>query len=152
MKKKKVVNSFKLTIPAISRNEAFCRSLAVAFASQCDPTIEEIADIKTVISEAVTNCIVHAYKGLDNEGKKLIYISCDLFEDGTFKFIVRDKGCGIENLERAMEPLYTTDPESERSGMGLPIMKTFSDTFRVRSSVGKGTTVTFTKKINIENE
>lgn len=148
MKKKRVINSFKFTIPALSRNEAFCRSIAVAFASQCDPTIEEIADIKTVISEAVTNCIVHAYKGVTDDNKKMIYISCVLFEGGIFKFVIRDKGCGIENLDKAMEPLYTTDPENERSGMGLPIMKTFSDTFKVSSVVGKGTTVTFTKRIN----
>ena len=151
MRKKKVVNSFKLTVPALSRNESYCRSIAVAFVAQCDPTIEEIADIKTVISEAVTNCIVHAYKSIEDERKKLIYISCDLFDDSTFRFVIKDKGCGIENIERAMEPLYTTDPENERSGMGLPIMKTFSDTFRVRSAVGKGTTVTFTKRVKIEN-
>lgn len=152
MRKKKVVNSFKLTVPALSRNESYCRSIAVAFAAQCDPTVEEIADIKTVISEAVTNCIVHAYKGFEDDRKKLIYISCDLFEDNTFRFIIKDKGCGIESLERAMEPLYTTDPENERSGMGLPIMKTFSDTFKLRSAVGKGTTVIFTKRVNSEND
>ncbi len=151
MKKKKPTNSFKLIIPALSKNEAYCRSIAVAFAAQCDPTVEEIADIKTVISEAVTNCIVHAYKETKDERKKLIYINCELFEGNVFKFTVRDKGCGIADIGRAMEPLYTTDCENERSGMGLPIMKTFSDTFKVKSEVGKGTTVTFTKKVNIAN-
>ncbi len=148
MKKKIPLNSFKLTLPAISRNESYCRSIAVAFAAQCDPTVEEIADIKTVISEAVTNCIVHAYKETTDERKKLIYISCELYEGNIFKFTVKDKGCGIEDINRAMQPLYTTDAENERSGMGLPIMKTFSDTFKVKSTVGKGTTVTFTKKVN----
>ncbi len=142
-----ITNKFKLTLPAISANEAYARSISVAFAAQCDPTIEEIADIKTVISEAVTNCIVHAYKNEKDEKKKMIYISCELLEDKTLRFSVKDKGCGIDDIERAMEPLYTTDPESERSGMGLPIMKTFSDTLKIKSVVGKGTSVNFTKRI-----
>ena len=149
MKKKKIINSFKLTVPAISRNESYCRSIAVAFVAQCDPTVEEIADIKTVMSEAVTNSIVHAYKDYGDEKKKLIYISCELYEGNIFRFTVKDKGCGIKNIEEAMQPLYTTDAENERSGMGLPIMKTFSDTFKIRSVIDKGTTVVFTKKVNV---
>lgn len=151
MSRKKIINSFKLSVPALSRNEAYCRSAAVAFAAQCDPTIEEIADIKTVISEAVTNCIVHAYKNSDISCDRIIYISAILYDDNTFKFTIKDKGCGIPDISAAMEPLYTTDPENERSGMGMPIMKTFSDTFKVRSTVGKGTSVVFTKRINGHN-
>ena len=149
---KKIVNSFKLSLPAISRNEAFCRSIAISFLAQADPTIEEIADIKTVMSEAVTNCIVHAYRQEADEKKKIIYISAMRFEDNTFKFTVKDKGCGIADIEKAMQPLYTTDSESERSGMGLPIMQTFSDSFKIKSNIGKGTVVTFSKKVSSGNE
>lgn len=148
MNKKKILNTFKLKVPAIGKNEAYCRSVAVAFAVQADPNVEEIADIKTVISEAVTNCIVHAYKNEKTESKKIIYINCVLYDDYTFKFTVKDNGCGIENIEKAMEPLFTTDAENERSGMGLPIMKSFSDAFKIKSEVGRGTVITFTKKIS----
>lgn len=145
---KKTVNSFKLTIPALGRNEAYCRNIAVSFLAEADPTVEEIADIKTVVSEAVTNCIVHAYKDSYNEKEKIIYITGTQYDDNTFKFVIKDKGCGIQDIEKAMQPLYTTDKESERSGMGLPIMKTFSDSFKLKSIPGKGTTVVFTKKVN----
>ena len=148
---KEKINTFKLCVPAISRNESYCRSTAIAFLTQADPTVEEIADIKTVMSEAVTNCIVHAYKNEQNNSKKLIYISGTYYSDNTFKFTVKDKGCGIDNIQKAMEPLYTTDPENERSGMGLPIMQTFSDSLKINSKQGKGTTVTFTKKVNSHN-
>ena len=141
-------NELNLQILSLSENEAFARSCVASFCLPLNPSLEVITDIKTAVSEAVTNCIVHAYKGVTDDNKKMIYISCVLFEGGIFKFVIRDKGCGIENLDKAMEPLYTTDPENERSGMGLPIMKTFSDTFKVSSVVGKGTTVTFTKRIN----
>ena len=147
MSRKKSINSFKTVLPAISRNEQFCRSIAVAFAAQCDPTVEEIADIKTIVSEAVTNCIVHAYRAETKESQKLIYITCELYEGGLLRFTVKDKGCGIADIEQAMEPLYTTDAENERSGMGLPIMKAFSDSFSIRSTVGKGTKIIFTKRI-----
>ena len=149
---KKTVNSFKLTLPAISRNESYCRNIAISFLAQADPTVEEIADIKTVMSEAVTNCIVHAYRQEVDEKKKIIYISGVQYEDNTFKFTVKDKGCGIPDIEKAMQPLYTTDAESERSGMGLPIMKTFSDTFKIKSEVGRGTVITFIKKVSSGNE
>lgn len=152
MKRKEVINSFKATFPAKSQNEAICRSIAAIFTSQCNPTIEEIADIKTVISEAVTNCIVHAYKNTPQETKKYIYITAELYSDNTLKFIIKDKGCGIPDIAMAMQPLYTTDAENERSGMGLPIMQTFSDTFKIKSTPEKGTTITFTKKINQGNE
>ncbi len=151
MKRKNIVNSLKLTIPAISRNEGFCRNFAASFVAQSDPTIEEIADIKTIISEAVTNCIVHAYRNEQSENKKLIYITCTLYDDNVFKFTVKDNGCGISDVDKAMEPLYTTDAENERSGMGLPIMKSFSDTLKITTKIGKGTKIIFTKKIGVSD-
>ena len=152
MNRKKRINSFKAVLPSLGRNEAYCRNLAVAFLAQADPTVEEIADVKTVISEAVTNCIVHAYKNERDESKRKIYIEGVQFEDNTFRFTVKDKGCGIEDIKKAMEPLYTTDADSERSGMGLPIMQTFSDSFKIKSEVGKGTTVTFSKRVSGTDE
>ena len=146
-KMRKKINTFKIVLPAISRNEAYCRNLAVAFLVHADPTVEEIADIKTIMSEAVTNCIVHAYKNEKDDKKKLIYISGTHFEDNTFKFSVKDKGCGINDVNEAMQPLFTTDSDNERSGMGIPIMQTFSDSFKIRSVPGQGTTVTFSKKV-----
>ncbi|MBE6705506.1 MAG: anti-sigma F factor [Ruminococcaceae bacterium] len=146
------LNMFRLTVPALSRNEAFCRSTAIAFAAQADPTIEEIADIKTIMSEAVTNCIVHAYKDEPLLKNRVIYITGVQLEDNTFKFTVKDKGCGISDIKQAMQPLFTTDAENERSGMGLPIMQAFSDKLKITSSPGKGTTVTFVKRIGGRNE
>jgi len=113
--------------------------------------MNQIADIKTVISEAVTNCIVHAYKNETDSNKKIIYITGSQFDDNTFKFIIKDKGCGIKNIKEAMQPLFTTDHENERTGMGLPIMQTFSDSFKIRSSPDKGTVVTFTKRVSSQD-
>ena len=152
MNRRKKVNTFKAVIPALGRNEAYCRNLAVAFLAQADPTVEEIADVKTVISEAVTNCIVHAYKNEKDEGNRKIYIEGTQFDDNTFRFTVKDKGCGIENIAKAMQPLYTTDADNERSGMGLPIMQTFSDSFKIKSELQKGTVITFSKKVKGSDE
>ena len=125
-----------------SSNEGFARAAVSAFASQLDPTLEELSDIKTAVSEAVTNCIVHAYK----EGLGKIYISCELFDSGILKIRIRDKGCGISDVKRAMEPLFTT-VGGERAGLGFAVMQSFTDSVRVRSVPGKGTTVTLTKRI-----
>lgn len=133
---------------AASCNEAYSRIIVSAFASQLDPTVEEIADIKTAVSEAVTNCVVHAYKNEPDEKNKKIYIEASYLSDGEFTVSVRDKGCGIPDIKKAMEPLYTTDAANERSGMGFAIMESFTDRLRVSSSVGKGTKVTMTKKIS----
>lgn len=138
-----VKNNFSMTLMARSSNESFARATVSAFATQLDPTLEEISDIKTAVSEAVTNCIVHAYK--DGFGK--IYISAELTEPNTIKIRIRDKGCGIENVEKAMEPLYTT-VGGERAGLGFAVMQSFMDTVKVRSAVGKGTTILMTKKIS----
>ena len=135
-------NHFNLSIPAASANESFARACVSAFAAQLDPTIEEISDIKTAVSEAVTNCIVHAYE----TGMGKIYISAELIEPNAIKIKIRDKGRGIENIEKAMEPLYTT-VGGERAGLGFAVMLSFMDSIKVRSTVGKGTSITMIKKI-----
>ncbi len=138
-----VNNKFSMNIPAKSANEGFARACIAAFAAQLDPTLEEIGDIKTAVSEAVTNCIVHAYK--EKIGK--IYISAELCEGNIIKIKIRDTGCGIENIEKAMEPLYTT-VGGERAGLGFAVMQSFMDSVKVRSSVGRGTSIVMQKKIS----
>ena len=140
----KVTNKFTMTLPARSANESFARACISAFASQLDPTIEEINDIKTAVSEAVTNCIVHAYK--EKEIGK-IYITAFLNDNNSVKIRIRDKGCGIENVTKAMEPLYTS-LGGERAGLGFAVMESFMDSIKVSSTVGKGTSVTMVKKIS----
>ena len=140
----KVTNKFTMTLPARSTNESFARACISAFASQLDPTIEEINDIKTAVSEAVTNCIVHAYKE-EKIGK--IYITAFLNDNNSIKIRIRDKGCGIENVTKAMEPLYTS-LGGERAGLGFAVMESFMDSIKVSSTVGKGTSVTMVKKIS----
>jgi len=136
------INELKMVFDSRSVNESFSRMAVSAFSSQLDMTVEELGDIKTVVSEAVTNCIVHAYK--DNIGK--IYITCSVFEEGVIRITVRDKGCGIEDVNKAREPLYTS-VGGDRSGLGFSVMESFSDKLRVRSKVGVGTTVTIEKRI-----
>lgn len=136
-------NSFTMTVISKSTNESFVRSVVSSFALSLDPTVEEISDIKTAVSEAVTNCIVHAYK--NTIGK--IYISCDT-KDNLLTVKIRDKGVGIENIEQAMEPLFTTS-DDERAGLGFAVMQSFMDSVRVRSAIGKGTTVIMKKRISV---
>lgn len=136
----KVINEIKLQIESRSVNEAFARATVAAFAAQLDPNIEEISDIKTAVSEAVTNCIVHAYA--EKVGK--IYIWAGIYENGWFKVKIKDRGCGIENVKQAMEPLFTT-LGGERAGLGFAVMESFCDKIRVSSKAGKGTTVTLEK-------
>ena len=140
----KSLNTFSLKIPSRSTNEAFARVAVAAFASQLDPTVEENSDIKTAVSEAVTNCIVHAYA--DTIGD--IYINCQILPEKTFKIKIRDKGCGIADIKQAMEPLFTT-AGGERAGLGFAVMESFTDNLKVRSVVGKGTTITMVKKISV---
>lgn len=132
----------KLTVESRSVNEGFARVAVTAFASQLDPTIEEINDIKTAVSEAVTNCIVHAYP--EKVGR--IYISASIYDNLTVRIKIRDSGVGIPDIRKAMEPLYTS-LGGERAGLGFAVMESFMDKIRVRSVVGKGTTVTLEKKI-----
>ena len=136
-------NYIKLEFPSRSSNEAFARAAAAAFASQLDPTMEELGDLLTAVSEAVTNAIVHAYP--DSIGK--IGVRMRILEGSAVEISVRDWGRGIEDVERAMTPLYTSGGE-ERSGMGFTIMSSFTDRLRVRSAPGKGTTVTMRKLIS----
>ncbi len=136
-----VVNRFKLEFPALSENEAFARQTVCAFAARLDPTLEELADLRVVISEAVTNCVVHAYRGRETAGS--VQITLQLTDQGVLRVRIKDSGCGMADVERCMQPLYTTDLEGERGGMGLPIMQSLSKKFAIRSAPGKGTVVSF---------
>ena len=137
-----VKNHVILEFPSCSANEGFARTAAACFAAQLDPTLEEVNDVKTAVSEAVTNAIVHAYP--DTLGK--IVMKLRIREDHSMEIVVRDWGIGIEDVERARTPLFTTGGE-ERSGMGFTIMESFMDVLKVRSAPGKGTTVTMRRKI-----
>lgn len=142
----KIINEVKFNFPAKSTNEAFARSAVAAFIMQLDPTISELADIKTSVSEAVTNSIVHGYKG----GGGVIYINVRITDTNVVIIKIRDKGCGIEDIEKAMEPLFTTGGD-ERAGLGFAVMQSFMDSIKVSSKLSKGTTVTLKKKI-IKND
>lgn len=135
-------NYMILEFPSKSSNEGFARSAVASFATQLDPTLEELGDIRTAVSEAVTNCIVHAYP--DTYG--LITLRCRILKDNTLDIIIKDKGVGIENLEQARRPMFTTGG-SERSGMGFTIMESFMTSFQVSSAPGKGTTVHMRRKL-----
>ena len=137
-----VHNYITLEFPSRSANEGFARAAVAAFAVQLDPTLEELGDIKTAVSEAVTNAIVHAYP--DTIGK--IMVKCRILEEDVLEVAVRDWGQGIADVERAREPLFTTGGE-ERSGMGFTIMESFMDTLRVTSKEGQGTKVTMRRRI-----
>ena len=143
----KAVNYIKFDFPSRSVNEGMARAAAAAFAAQLDPTLDELGDIKTAVSEAVTNCIVHAYP--DSIGK--ITMRLRILEGGTLEITVKDTGRGIDDVAKAREPLFTTGGE-ERSGMGFTIMESFMDTLRVRSKPGKGTTVTMRRTIERRGE
>ena len=142
----KVLNELKIQLESRSVNEGYARAAVSAFVCQLDPTLEEINDIKTAVSEAVTNCIVHAYKS--KVGK--IYINVRLLEGSSVQIGIRDRGCGIEDVKKAMEPLFSTAGE-ERAGLGFSVMESFCDKVTVRSKPGVGTTVTLIKKIRGKN-
>ena len=135
-------NEMKISFLSRASNESFARATVAAFVSQLDPTIDELADIKTAVSEAVTNCIVHAYR----DGLGTIYITVKIFENGKIVIQIRDKGCGIEDIPQAMEPLFTTAGE-ERAGLGFAVMQSFMDKLKVKSRAGNGTTVIMEKNI-----
>ena len=136
-------NEMTIQFKAISENEAFARVVAATFVSQLNPTVSDITDIKTAVSEAVTNAIIHGYE--NKEG--IVTLFCGYIEDKV-SIIVTDKGKGIKNIEQARQPLYTSKPELERSGMGFTVMETFMDDMIVESVVGVGTKITMTKIIN----
>ena len=135
-------NQMKVEFDSVSKNEGFARVVVAAFVTRLDPTLEEIADIKTAVSEAVTNSIIHGYENGDGR----IQIETMIVED-TVTIVITDEGVGIENIERAMEPMYTSKPELERSGMGFAFMEAFMDELFVESEVGKGTRITMRKVI-----
>ena len=138
----KFENAMTLEFPSKSANEAFARSSVACFASQMDPTLEELGDIRTAVSEAVTNCIVHAYpNGFGN-----IYVRCRILKDNVLDIVIKDKGIGIPDLEQARRPMFTTGGE-DRSGMGFTILESFMTSFSVTSKVGKGTCVHMRRKL-----
>ncbi len=139
----KQLNYIKLEFPARSVNEGFARAAAAAFAAQLDPTLEELGDIRTAVSEAVTNAIVHAYP--DTLGT--VAMRLRILEGNVLEIMVRDRGVGIPDVEKAMEPMYSTGGE-ERSGMGFTIMESFTDGLKVRSAPGRGTTVVMSKRVS----
>jgi stage II sporulation protein AB (anti-sigma F factor) len=134
-------NEMHLQFSALSQNESFARVTVAAFIAQLDPTMDELTEIKTVVSEAVTNAIIHGY---NNDPNGIVYISV-VIDDGVVQITIRDEGVGIHDVEEARQPLFTTKPELERSGMGFTIMENFMDEVIVHSEVNKGTTVHLTK-------
>ena len=140
--KREIINFFEMKVPSRSINEGFARMAVSAFAAQIDPTIEQLAELKTVISEAITNAVVHGYRSEPG----IIYVKVSLLKERTLKIVIKDKGAGIEDIRKAMEPLYTTG-NSDRAGMGFTIMQTFTDKLKVVSKPGKGTTLTMEKTL-----
>lgn len=137
------LNTMKVTFPSRSANESFARMAVAAFVAQLDPTVEELSDLRTAVSEAVTNCIVHAYR----EKIDKVYITASIYPDSRIVIKIKDNGCGIADVKKAMEPLFTTAPEEERAGLGFAVMESLMDKVKVSSKLGKGTTVTLEKKI-----
>ena len=142
--KSRPVNELKLELEAKSINESYARYAVSAFLTPLDPTVAEIADIRTVVSEAVTNCIVHAYK--ECSGK--IYIRVTWDEKRCVRIRIKDHGCGIADPEKSMQPMWTSDPAGERGGMGFTIMESFTDKMIVKTALGKGTSVTLIKRLS----
>ncbi|MGL6105429.1 anti-sigma F factor [Romboutsia sp.] len=139
-------NIMEVKISAKSENESLARVIVASFAAKLDPTLDELADIKTAVSEAVTNCIIHGY---DEDESKFVYIRCEIKDKDTIKVVVEDRGKGIEDVSMAMQPLYTSKPELERSGMGFTVMESFMDGVEVSSIRDEGTKIVMTKKINL---
>lgn len=144
-----VKNEMRLEFRAVSENEAFARTAVAAFVTQLNPTLEEISDIKTAISEAVTNAIIHGYDGRDGEDNR-VWLSC-LIKNDVLDVEIRDTGVGIEDVEKAMQPLFTTKPQLDRSGMGFSFMEAFMDDLEVISEPGRGTSVHMVKKLGVSS-
>lgn len=145
---KKAANEIKCTFLSKSENEALARSIISGFMLPLDPDVEELADIRCAVSEAVTNCIVHAYRGSTG----IVTLTAQYYDDRTLKITVSDRGCGIEDVEKARTPLFTTCPDEDRCGMGFSIMESFSDKLSVFSKPGEGTRVTLTRKLSSPQE
>ena len=140
-----ILNEIKFTVPSLSVNESTARAVVSSFLTQTDPTVEELSDIRTAVSEAVTNAIVHGYR----HSKGIIEITVRLLPERNIYIKIRDKGCGIPDIKKAMQPLFTTAPEEERSGLGFSVMESFMDKLTVKSEVGRGTTVVMRKRLAI---
>ena len=139
-----ILNEIRFTVPSLSVNESTARAVVSSFIVQADPTVEELSDIRTAVSEAVTNCIVHGYRNTSG----VIDITVRLLPEREIYIRIKDNGCGIADIQQAMQPLFTTAPEEERSGLGFSVMESFMDRLTVKSKVGKGTTVTMRKKLS----
>jgi len=142
-------NKMTIQFSAIGSNEAFARAAAAAFIADMDPTIEELTEIKTGVSEAVSNSIIHGYREAPDG---IVELECRVYEDRMIVLVVRDWGIGIEDVEKARQPMFTTGSAEERSGMGFTVMESFMDRVDVESEAGKGTTVTMTKQLDVCNE
>ena len=138
-------NNIKVEFKALPENERLARSIAAAFVAELDPTVEELTEIKTAVSEAVSNAVIHGYGG---DKEKIITMKCKYGEKGAVIIVIEDSGVGIQDVEKARQPLFTTGETAERSGMGFTVMESFMDKITVRSKEGKGTTVTMYKRIN----
>ena len=143
-----VINTIRFTMPSLSVNESAARAVVSSFLIQADPTVEELSDIRTAVSEAVTNAVVHAYRGTTGN----IELTVKLLRGREIYIKIRDKGCGIPDVEQAMTPLFTTAPEEERSGLGFSVMQSFMDKLSVKSSEGKGTTVIMRKRLAVHGD
>lgn len=141
-------NYLKMEFLSLSSNESLARTVAAACFAELNPTFEELADVRTAVSEAVTNAIVHGYR----ENKGTIYMECTVSDSGLFTVTISDKGCGIADIEQAMQPFFTTAHGDERTGMGFAVMQAFMDTLNVISAPGEGTTVVMTKQVSSDNE
>lgn len=139
----KIINSMKITFPALSRNEALARSCVAAFAAAADPTVEDLTDIRSAVCEAVTNSIVHGYREKAGD----ITLTLKMSDDNCIYIKITDKGAGIADVKKAMEPLFTTAPEEERAGLGFAVMEAFTDSLKVTSKLGKGTSVIMKKRL-----
>ena len=141
--KKNITNEMKMQFLSDSRNESLARYAVSAFIGQLDPAVDELADLRTAVSEAVTNSIIHGYKGTSGT----VTVLTTLYDDRSVRIKISDRGCGIADIEKAMTPLYTTDDSGERGGMGFAIMQSFSDKLKVISRIGGGTQVMMVKKL-----
>ena len=144
---KKIINEMKLRLPAKSINEGVCRAVISSFAAELNPTVEELGDLRCAVSEAVTNAIVHGYRGVEDTDKAYVYISVRLYDTREITVEISDNGCGIEDVLLAMTPMYTTGEDGERCGMGFLVMQSFTDSLSVKSKLGKGTTVLMRKTL-----
>lgn len=142
---KRIINEMKVRLPAVSENESVARTVISAFVAGLNPTVEEIADLRCAVSEAVTNCIVHAYRELAPGERGYVYISTRLYDNREISIEISDTGCGIADVEAARKPFFTTGKEGERCGMGFLVMESFTDSLSVKSKVGRGTTVLMRK-------